>query len=330
MARGSSALQVDRSLPDGWRVHQIRSGRRSARARHSDQAWIGTGTSDSKRLRHVFAARARRSCVLRLCSGDRTRARPRGIIEQRRRWTTSRASASDGRWTMAPGSADCSRDGARPGADGAGRIRARVNGALLADGAGFRPSAPRTRRVVRARRLGRRISSICSRAQRDAACRVSSRAGSERHGHSACAQPWVCRRPDTATPRVGIGRCHTRHRGRRAPGHRSCPDRRAFASRDICARTDERVHHVRRHLLRGHVWRVHHQHPAEYPGRDGVDRHCHRRPHDGAPGPRCGSADDRGHRIVRGRHACHAGTGVLRAASGIGRACVSARPSTSR
>ena len=104
-----------------------------------------------------------------------TRARPRGIIEQRQHWTidAGRWTIDDGRSTMAPGRADCSRDGARPGADGAGRIRARVNGALLADGTGFRPSAPWTRRVVRARRLGRRISSICSRAQRDAACRIS-------------------------------------------------------------------------------------------------------------------------------------------------------------
>ena len=116
--------------------------------------------------------------ILRLCSGGRTRARPRGIIEQRRRGSRDPPSrcalrrASDGRSTMETDRVDCSRDGARPGADGAGRIRARLNGALLADGAGFRPSAPRTRRVVRARRLGRRIFSICSRAQRHTASRV--------------------------------------------------------------------------------------------------------------------------------------------------------------
>ena len=58
------------------------------------------------------------------------------------------------------------------------------------------------------------------------------------------------------------------------------------------------------------------------PGRDGVDRHRHRRPHDGAPGTRRGGADDRGHRIVRGGHARHARAGVLRAAAGVVRAAL--------
>ena len=220
------------------------------------------------------------------CAALLETVRSRAASPRRRRRCDDRR-RDDRRWE--PCRVDCRGDGDRPGVDGAGRLRAGVYGALLADGTGFRPSAPWTRRAVRARRLGRRICSIRSRAQRDAAGRVHrALAGAvrERHGDPACAASGVCRRPDSATPRVGIGRCHARYRGRRASGHRSRPDRRASSSRDLHARTDERVHHVRRHLLRGYVWRVHHQHPAEYPGRDGVDRHRHRRPHDGTPGPR--------------------------------------------
>ena len=68
--------------------------------------------------------------------------------------------------------ADCRRDGPRSGADGVGRIRARVNGALLADRTGVRSSTSWTRCAVRIRPLGRRISSVRSRAQRDAARRI--------------------------------------------------------------------------------------------------------------------------------------------------------------
>ena len=32
--------------------------------------------------------------------------------------------------------------------------------------------------------------------------------------------------------------------------------------------THRRLHHVRRHLLRGHVWRLDHRHPAQHAGRE--------------------------------------------------------------
>ena len=67
-----------------------------------------------------------------------------------------------------------------------------------------------------------------------------------------------------------------------------------------------------------------------YAGRDRVDRHGHRRPHDGAPGPRRRGADDRRHRIVRRRHARHARADVLRARCWHRSRCASGRPSTSR
>src|SRR5687767_14109136 len=129
MARGSPALPVDRSLSDGWRVRPIRSGRRSARARDSDQAWIGTGSGDIERLRYVFAAGARRSPVLCVCSGAGNSAKPQSIV-------TANAAAERGP-RMGAGRVDCRGDGARLGADGAGRIRAGVYSALLADGTGF-------------------------------------------------------------------------------------------------------------------------------------------------------------------------------------------------
>ena len=46
--------------------------------------------------------------------------------------------------------------------------------------------------------------------------------------------------------------------------------------------TDRRAHHVRRHLLRRHVRRLDHHHPAQHAGRIGLDRHRARGQQDGA------------------------------------------------
>ena len=43
------------------------------------------------------------------------------------------------------------------------------------------------------------------------------------------------------------------------------------------ARSHRRLHHVRRHLLRRHVWRLDHLDPAQHAGRIGLDRHRDRR-----------------------------------------------------
>ena len=65
---------------------------------------------------------------------------------------------------------------------------------------------------------------------------------------------------------------------------------------------DLRLHHVRRHLLRRHVWRLDHLDPAQHAGRIGLDRDRHRRPRDGPQGPRRAGAGDGRDRLVRRRH----------------------------
>ena len=72
---------------------------------------------------------------------------------------------------------------------------------------------------------------------------------------------------------VGAGR-HRRHRHRRAARNRPGVDRGAAAAGHAQLDPDRRLHHVRRHLLRGHVWRLDHVDPAEHAGRVQLDRHC--------------------------------------------------------
>ena len=62
------------------------------------------------------------------------------------------------------------------------------------------------------------------------------------------------------------------------------------------------AHHVRRHLLRRHVWRLDHRDPDQHAGRERLDRHRARRQQDGQGRPRRPGARDRRHRLLRRRH----------------------------
>ena len=82
--------------------------------------------------------------------------------------------------------------------------------------------------------------------------------------------------------------------------------------------------HARRHLLRRAVWRLDHRDPGQHPGRGLVRRHHHRRPPDGAQGPRRASARHRGDRLVLCRLRRDAADRVRGAAAGRHRAAIRA------
>ncbi len=66
-------------------------------------------------------------------------------------------------------------------------------------------------------------------------------------------------------PAVGRDRRPARHGDRRAPRHRTRDGRGAAAPGDVRTGPDRRVHHVRGHLLRGDVRRLHHLDPPQHP-----------------------------------------------------------------
>ena len=150
------------------------------------------------------------------------------------------------------------------------------------------------------------VSACVALRARSAAVAAGRRAGRlavTRRAHDRAAARRLRQRALVGAPAVGAGRRHAGHGGRRAAGHRPRADGGAAAADHVQPRSDERLHHVRRHLLRRDVRRLHHQHPAQHAGRDRVDRHGHRRLRDGAPGARGRGAHDGGDRIVRRRHA---------------------------
>ena len=85
------------------------------------------------------------------------------------------------------------------------------------------------------------------------------------------------------------------------PGHRPGADRRAPPAGHLPARPDRLAHHVRRHLLRRHVWRLDHLDPPQHPRRERLDRHRARGQQDGPRRPRRPGARHRRHRLLRRR-----------------------------
>ena len=96
----------------------------------------------------------------------------------------------------------------------------------------------------------------------------------------------VRRRADAGEPVLRARRRLDRHADRRAARHRPDRHHRDAAAADLPSRADLRPDHARRHLLRRAVWRLDHRDPGEPAGRDLLGGDLHRRPPDGAPGPR--------------------------------------------
>ncbi|CAA9585738.1 MAG: Tripartite tricarboxylate transporter TctA family, partial [uncultured Thermomicrobiales bacterium] len=111
----------------------------------------------------------------------------------------------------------------------------------------------------------------------------------------------IQRRPDAGKPALGAGWRLPRHARRRPARDRASPDRRAAAADHLLAGTDPGIHHVRRHLLRRHVWRIDHLDPAQHPGRVGLDHHRARRQPHGQARTRCFRPRDRRRRLLRRR-----------------------------
>ena len=88
--------------------------------------------------------------------------------------------------------------------------------------------------------------------------------------------------------------------------------------------------HVRRHLLRRHVWRLDHLDPAQHAGRKRLDRHRARGQQDGARRPRRAGAGHRRDRLVRRRPDRDARARLHRALGGQVRAVVRAGANISR
>ncbi len=84
--------------------------------------------------------------------------------------------------------------------------------------------------------------------------------------------------------------------------HRAGADRRAAPARHLQARSGRLADHVRRHLLRRHVWRLDHRHPDQHAGRKRLDGDRARRQQDGEGRARRTGARDRRHRLLRRRH----------------------------
>ena len=172
------------------------------------------------------------------------------------------------------------------------------------------PSTARARGATRrAPRWSRGPRSSCSIARSACRCRRGLLSGVPVTGIAETLRALAAgfaQRADGAAPGLGARGHDVGHGDRRAARHRPGADGGRAAAGDVQRRADQRLHHVRRHLLRRHVRRLDHQHPAEHARRDRVDRHRHRRPRDGAAGPRRRGAGHRRHRLVRRGHAGHA------------------------
>ena len=104
----------------------------------------------------------------------------------------------------------------------------------------------------------------------------------------------------------------SRHRRRRSARHRPGADRGPAPADHLQARSGRLDHHVRRHLLRRHVWRLDHRDPDQHAGRERLHGDGARRQQDGQGRPRRPGAGHRRHRLLRGRHLRDAGTGAAR------------------
>ncbi len=102
-------------------------------------------------------------------------------------------------------------------------------------------------------------------------------------------------------PLVRLCRRDARHRGRRAARHRPGAHRGAAAADHLQARPGGLAHHVRRHLLWRHVWRLHRLHPAQHAGRELLHRHGAGGQQDGPGRARRAGARHRRHRLLRRR-----------------------------
>ena len=137
--------------------------------------------------------------------------------------------------------------------------------------------------------------------------RARSNACSEaRHGSLRLPRPRPGRRHPADEPALRAHRRPARHRGRRAARHRPGAHRRAAPADHLQARSRQLDHHVRRHLLRRHVWRLDHLDPAQHARRERLHGDRPRRQQDGQGRPRRPGARHRRHRLLRGRHHRHA------------------------
>ena len=222
------------------------------------------------------------------------------------------------------------------------RTAPRRRAARRADAAGHRAAAGRLRadrgRGLRRLDTGPRQPPPASRSRLSARCSPA-RSPRSSPGDSACRCRWAARRHDRVrralgglpagahpgAPRLGPGRGHARHRGRRAARHRPGAHRRAAAARHLRPRADGGVHHVRGHLLRRDVRRLDDVDPAQHARRERHDRHRDRRPPDGPARPGRRGAGHRRHRQLRRRHARHAGPHRERAVDGAAGAGVRSR-----
>src|SRR5690606_3606651 len=128
--------------------------------------------------------------------------------------------------------------------------------------------------------------------------------------------PRLLHRAHLAEPAVGLPGRHAGHRRRHPARHRTGADRGAAPARDLQARPDRELHHVRRHLLRRHVRRLHDVDPAEHARRVRLDHHGDRGQPDGQARPRRRRARYRRDRLVRGRDHRHGAAHVPRTAPG--------------
>ena len=121
----------------------------------------------------------------------------------------------------------------------------------------------------------------------------------------ACAAAGLCD-GDHADQSVMVpGRRDARHRDRYSARHRSGAHHRPAPADHRQARSDRRLHHVCRPLLRRDVWQLDHLDPAQHAGRIGLDHHRGRGQSHGQARARRGSACNCRHRFLRCRHARH-------------------------
>ena len=133
------------------------------------------------------------------------------------------------------------------------------------------------------------------------------------------------RRDPAHEPALCADRRAARHRGRRAARHRSRAHRRVAVAGDLQARSRRLADHVRRHLLRRHVWRIDHRHPDQHARRERIDGDRAGGQQDGQGRPRRSGAGDGGDRLVRRRHHRHHWSGLSGAVAGRLRCAISGR-----